>query len=200
VGKLTFDLKDERWRLRARRAQIAKLVAPPVVFALAVLVTVRFWILSPSTLELSIVLWAIMGSMFAIVLVVIGGGDPETLTITPTTLEFARKGRYAFTIRLDKEKVSAILLDQSAEPSVQTGRWGAFPRYLAYFSQAIEQVPLTAEAFAALRSELPLRGLSLAEAGPAPLTRTTLRYVYRKGYSSDRSPTIRVAQRPLPPG
>jgi hypothetical protein len=199
VGSLIFDLKDERWRFRARRERLLKLFVPPFTAALAVLVTIRFWILDPSTLELSLVLWAILGTMFAIILVVTGGGDPETLTITPTTLEFARKGRPSFTIRLDKQKVAATLLDQSAEPAVKMGRRGAFPLYLASFSQAIEQVPLTAEAFTALRSELPLRGLVLSKAGPVPMTRNTVRYVYRKGYGSDRPLTIRVPQHPLPP-
>jgi hypothetical protein len=199
VGIQTFDLVDERWRIRARRDRLVTFLAPIITAALAVFVTLRLWMLYPAQLGLTLELWGLGGVMLAAIMIVVGGGDPTRMTITSTTLEFARHGRYSFTIRLDKEKVSATLIDQSANPAVAKGSLGAFPPYFAVFSQAIESVPLTAEAFEALRRELPGHGFVLTESGPAPLLRGTLRYVYRKGYRGVRLSKTHQSNQPLPP-
>jgi hypothetical protein len=177
----TFNLVDQNWQLREARRRRGTILTLPVLAAAVVGSLLWAETNTPSIIPLFLGFWGVSGALFIAALFVENQGDPKTMAISGLSMTFTRRNGSHFSIQLDRERVSVTLVDQSAEPGTLSGVLGRPSPYLGAFGRATGWTVLTAEAFVALRSELPRAGLNLVRTGRMPFQSRSTRWFYRKG-------------------
>jgi hypothetical protein len=176
-----FDLVDQCWLNRERMRKQMWVVLAILGVLTPVGGTVLFWpIEDGQVLENSLIL--VGGGVVIVLLPVLLRDlpDPATMRFTESGLEFGRPGSRSFTVDLTRADSIAAMEDLSmlVETSPRLSR--SKVSYYGWFGLPDRKIPLSSDAFHAVRWELTRRGLTLVESKPSPFGPQTSWELYRR--------------------